>query len=126
MSNKVGAPPRAMGGGARDRSGLRAATTGNAGRRDGSRGPAAAQQRLANAAAGAKQGAGGYVGAPATQTSGPQAISTNMVNCLKEELLQTWESYLIPDYHRTVFLDCIYGLTPVQYCPLIVKEIEDL
>ena len=49
-----------------------------------------------------------------------------MVNCLKEELLQTWESYLIPDYHRTVFLDCIYGLTPQQYSPLIVKEIEDL
>jgi len=33
---------------------------------------------------------------------------------------------LIPDYHRTVFLDCIYGLTPQQYSPLIVKEIEDL
>ena len=49
-----------------------------------------------------------------------------MVNCLKEELLQTWESYLIPDYHRTVFLDCIYGLAPQQYCPIIVKEIEDL
>jgi len=39
-------------------------------------------------------------------------ISTNVVNCLKEELLQTWEAYLIPDYHRTVFLDCIYGLLP--------------
>lgn len=49
-----------------------------------------------------------------------------MVNCLKEELLQTWESYLIPDYHRTVFLDCIYGLSPQDYCPIIVKEIEDL
>ena len=49
-----------------------------------------------------------------------------MVNCLKEELLLTWESYLIPDYHRTVFPDCIYGLTPSEYCPLIVKEIEDL
>ena len=49
-----------------------------------------------------------------------------MVNCLKEELLSTWEAYLIPDYHRTVFLDCIYGLSPQQYSPLIVKEIEDL
>ena len=60
------------------------------------------------------------------QSSQGGGISTNMVNCLKEELLQTWEAYLIPDYHRTVFLDCIYGLTPQQYCPLIVKEIEDL
>ena len=33
---------------------------------------------------------------------------------------------MIPDYHRTVFLDCIYGLAPHQYCPIIVKEIEDL
>ena len=48
------------------------------------------------------------------------------MNCLKEELLQTWEAYLIPDYHRTVFLDCIYGLSPQQYSPIIVKEIEDL
>jgi hypothetical protein len=53
-------------------------------------------------------------------------ISTNVVNHLKEELLQTWETYLIPDYHRTVFLDCIYGLTPQQYSHIIVKEIEDL
>ena len=44
---------------------------------------------------------------------------------MKEELLQTWDSYLIPDYHRTVFLDCIYGLTPQQFSPVIVKEIED-
>ena len=56
----------------------------------------------------------------------PGGISTNVVNCLKEELLQTWEAYLIPDYHRTVFLDCIYGLLPQQYSPIIVKEIEDL
>ena len=60
------------------------------------------------------------------QSASTTVISTNMVNCLKEELLETWESYLIPDYHRTVFLDCIYGLTPQQYSPLIVKEIEDL
>ena len=33
---------------------------------------------------------------------------------------------MIPDYHRTVFLDCIYGLKPHQYSPIIVKEIEDL
>jgi len=39
-------------------------------------------------------------------------ITTNVINHLKEELLTTWETYLIPDYHRTVFLDCIYGLTP--------------
>lgn len=39
-------------------------------------------------------------------------ITANVINQLKEELLQTWETYLIPDYHRTVFLDCIYGLTP--------------
>jgi len=43
--------------------------------------------------------------------SAPLLISTNVVNHLKEELLQTWETYLIPDYHRTVFLDCIYGLS---------------
>jgi hypothetical protein len=42
----------------------------------------------------------------------PNLITTNVVNHLKEELLQTWETYLIPDYHRTVFLNCIYGLTP--------------
>lgn len=53
-------------------------------------------------------------------------MTTNVVNHLKEELLQTWETYLIPDYHRTVFLDCIYGLTPNQYGQLLVKEIEDL
>ena len=53
-------------------------------------------------------------------------ITNSVVNHLKEELLQTWETYLIPDYHRTVFLDCIYGLTPQQYSHLIVKEIEDL
>jgi hypothetical protein len=49
-----------------------------------------------------------------------------VVNYLKDELLATWEAYLIPDYHRTVFLDCIYGLKPQQYSPIIVKEIEDL
>lgn len=39
-------------------------------------------------------------------------ISGDVVNYLKDELLATWEAYLIPDYHRTVFLDCIYGLKP--------------
>lgn len=53
-------------------------------------------------------------------------ITTNVINHLKEELLTTWETYLIPDYHRTVFLDCIYGLTPQQYGHIFVKEIEDL
>lgn len=53
-------------------------------------------------------------------------ISTELINYLKEELLQTWERYLIPDYHRTVFLDCIYGLQPDEYAPLIVKEIEEI
>lgn len=48
------------------------------------------------------------------------------MNFLKDELLATWESFLIPDYHRTVFLDCIYGLKPQQFAPLMVKEIEDL
>jgi hypothetical protein len=48
------------------------------------------------------------------------------VNYLKDELLATWEAFLIPDYHRTVFLDCIYGLKPQQYAPIMVKEIEDL
>lgn len=38
--------------------------------------------------------------------------ATNIVNCLKEELLETWDMYLIPDYHRTVFLDGLFGLTP--------------
>jgi hypothetical protein len=49
-----------------------------------------------------------------------------MINYLKEELLQTWDSFLIPDYHRAVFLDCIYGLPAAQYLPIIAKEIEDL
>lgn len=39
-------------------------------------------------------------------------ISGEVVNFLKDELLATWEAFLIPDYHRTVFLDCIYGLKP--------------
>lgn len=50
----------------------------------------------------------------------------NVINCLKEELLETWDTFLIPDYHRKVFLDCIFGLSPQQFSPLIVKEIEDL
>lgn len=49
-----------------------------------------------------------------------------MVNYLKEELLSTWDSYLIPDYHRAVFLDCIYGLQPTQFLPILAKEIDDL
>jgi hypothetical protein len=53
-------------------------------------------------------------------------ISGDVVNYLKDELLATWEAYLIPDYHRTVFLDCIFGLKPQQYAPIMVKEIEDL
>lgn len=53
-------------------------------------------------------------------------ISDEVVNYLKEELLSTWEAYLIPDYHRGVFLDCVYGLTPSQYSPIFAKEIEDL
>ncbi|CDW89091.1 UNKNOWN [Stylonychia lemnae] len=54
------------------------------------------------------------------------AISGDVINYLKEELLQTWDSYIIPDYHRTVFLDSIYGLTSNQYLPIIAKEIQDL
>lgn len=53
-------------------------------------------------------------------------ISSEIINYLKDELLATWEAYLIPDYHRTVFLDCIYGLKSQQYAPIMVKEIEDL
>jgi hypothetical protein len=53
-------------------------------------------------------------------------MSADVVNLLKDELLSTWESYLIPDYHRNVFLDCIFGLKPHQYAPIMVKEIEDL
>ena len=70
------------------------------------------------------------VGQPGNNALRPQGqgnlLSTNVVNHLKEELLGTWETFLIPDYHRTVFLDCIYGLTPQQYSHIIVKEIEDL
>lgn len=54
------------------------------------------------------------------------AISGDVVNYLKEELLATWTAYSIPDFHRYAFLDCIYGLKPNQYSPIIVKEIEDL
>ena len=53
-------------------------------------------------------------------------INGDVINYLKDELLATWEAYIIPDYHRTVFLDCIYGLKPQQYAPIMVKEIEDL
>mmetsp|Transcript_13132 Transcript_13132/g.20403 ORF Transcript_13132/g.20403 Transcript_13132/m.20403 type:complete len:160 (+) Transcript_13132:334-813(+) len=59
-------------------------------------------------------------------TKEPSAISSEVVNYLKDELLITWEAYLIPDYHRTVFLDCIFGLKAQQYAPIMVKEIEDL
>jgi hypothetical protein len=38
--------------------------------------------------------------------------SANFINLLKEELLETWDTFLIPDYHRTVFLDGIFGLSP--------------
>ena len=48
------------------------------------------------------------------------------INYLKEELLSTWDAFLIPDYHRTVFLNCIHGLSANQYSPIIAKEIEDL
>ena len=59
--------------------------------------------------------------------AGAQAnINGDVINYLKDELLATWEAYIIPDYHRTVFLDCIYGLKPQQYAPIMVKEIEDL
>jgi hypothetical protein len=57
---------------------------------------------------------------------GPLQVSPDMINYLKEELLSTWDAYLIPDYHRAVFLDCIYGLLPTQYLPILAKEIEDL
>lgn len=60
------------------------------------------------------------------QTVSAGLISSSVINHLKEELLSTWETYLIPDYHRTVFLDCIYGLAPNQYGHIFVKEIEDL
>lgn len=53
-------------------------------------------------------------------------INSDVVNFLKEELLATWTAYSIPDFHRYAFLDCIYGLKPQQYSPIIVKEIEDL
>ena len=53
-------------------------------------------------------------------------ISTDVVNYLKEELLQTWETYLVPDYHRTVFLDCIQSPPTSKYSPIIAKEIEEL
>ena len=59
-------------------------------------------------------------------TGKENAIPGDVVNYLKDELLATWEAYLIPDYHRTVFLDCIFGLKPSQYSPIIVKEIEEL
>lgn len=55
-----------------------------------------------------------------------QHVTGDMINYLKEELLQTWDGFLIPDYHRAVFLDCIYGLPPSQYLPILAKEIEDL
>lgn len=62
----------------------------------------------------------------ATKYGNSKEMTGDVVNFLKDELLATWEAYLIPDYHRTVFLDCIYGLKPAQYSPIIVKEIEDL
>ena len=61
-----------------------------------------------------------------TNASLAQHVTGDMINYLKEELLSTWDAYLIPDYHRAVFLDCIYGLSPVQYLPIMAKEIEDL
>ena len=56
-------------------------------------------------------GAGKY-----SNIAGPHSRESNIngdvINYLKDELLATWEAYIIPDYHRTVFLDCIIGLKP--------------
>ena len=71
-------------------------------------------------------GSGKYFQNAAPSQSKESNISADVVNYLKDELLATWEAYLIPDYHRTVFLDCIFGLKPQQYAPIMVKEIEDL
>ena len=49
---------------------------------------------------------------PAGKENAAANIQGDVVNYLKDELLATWEAYLIPDYHRTVFLDCIFGLKP--------------
>jgi hypothetical protein len=55
---------------------------------------------------------GKYLQNAAPSQSKESNISIDIVNYLKDELLATWEAYLIPDYHRTVFLDCIFGLKP--------------
>jgi len=94
-------------GGQRERSGVRVTNYTSSGRREGSRG----LQRPVNSGTQSQAktvGGGFYQGAPQSTVQ----ISTELINQLKEELLQTWETYLIPDYHRTVFLDCIYGLAP--------------
>ena len=57
---------------------------------------------------------------------GQQKLQADIINFIKEELLATWDAYLIPDYHKTVFLDCIVGLKPEDYTPIIAKEIEEL
>eukprot|EP00347_Sterkiella_histriomuscorum_P015861 403355405 len=68
-----------------------------------------------------------YTGSgPGAYQQATQQIPTQLINHFKEELLATWDSYITPDYHRTVFLDSIYGLNSNQYLPIIAKEIEDL
>ena len=61
-------------------------------------------------------GANKYQSNPQQRPGGKENSAANIqgdvVNFLKDELLATWEAYLIPDYHRTVFLDCIFGLKP--------------
>lgn len=113
MSNPK--PPGSRGAGA---AGSRNRTAGNNGIRaksNGRQGPM-----------GMGVGSGKYLQNAAPSQNKESNISADVVNYLKDELLATWEAYLIPDYHRTVFLDCIFGLKPQQYAPIMVKEIEDL
>ena len=77
-----------------------------------SRSKGAAMRNKSNGRPGAMPGAGKYMQQAGAPSQSMPNISGDVINYLKDELLATWEAYLIPDYHRTVFLDCIYGLKP--------------
>jgi hypothetical protein len=53
-------------------------------------------------------------------------LTSSVVDQLKRELNSTWENMLIPEYHRSIFLECISGVSAQQSAHIIVKELTDL
>jgi hypothetical protein len=53
-------------------------------------------------------------------------VTSEIINQLKDELLQVWTHFMIPEYHKQVFYESIYSLQPPQYSPIMAKEIEEI